>query len=150
MVKAQYKNNPDFGKGACCSYDLLARALVPKEEQQVIMKGAQLSDTWTAVVKHPLVLTVGTALRAAKGLCSYPHVLVAVPSLYAFLSSVFCVVLLPHGNLRSPVASQKRITSTNSFKTSFSFWMFRCAPFFTSIQTSIVFFFNNCNHPEKI
>ena len=44
-VKAQYKNNPDFGKGACCSYDLLSRALVPKEEQQVIMKGAQLCDT---------------------------------------------------------------------------------------------------------
>ena len=44
-VKAQYKNNPDFGKGACCSYDLLAQALVPKEEQQVILKGAQLSGT---------------------------------------------------------------------------------------------------------
>ena len=42
-VKAQYKNNPNFRKGACCSYDLLAQALVPKEEQQVILKGAQLS-----------------------------------------------------------------------------------------------------------
>ena len=45
-VKAQYKNKPEFGKDACCSYDLLARAaLVRKKEQQVILKGTQLSGT---------------------------------------------------------------------------------------------------------
>ena len=27
-VKAQYKNNPDFGKGACCSYELAELGLL--------------------------------------------------------------------------------------------------------------------------
>ena len=42
-VKAQYKNYADFGMGASCSYDLLARALGLNEYKQVALKGSRLS-----------------------------------------------------------------------------------------------------------
>ena len=37
------------------------------------------------VVETLLVIVPGTSLHVAKGLCSYLHVLVAVPWLYAFI-----------------------------------------------------------------
>ena len=80
-VKAQYKNNPDFGKGACCSYELpelgLLGPLSRGKNKGSFRQEHNCLAREHAVVEHPYGLTFGTALQAAKGLCSYPHVLVA-------------------------------------------------------------------------
>ena len=45
--KAQQKNNPEFGKGACCSYELaelgLLRPFSQEENKGLILKGTHLS-----------------------------------------------------------------------------------------------------------
>ena len=48
------------------------------EEQGVLQEEHNCLARERAVVKHSFVLTFGTALWVAKGLCSYLHVLVAV------------------------------------------------------------------------
>ena len=81
-VKAQYKNKPDLGKGACCSYELAELGLLGPlsrgKNKGSLRKKHNCLAREQAVVKHPFVLTFGTALQSAKGLCSYLHVLVAV------------------------------------------------------------------------
>ena len=53
MERVKIRSVPFLDIPCYCSYDLLARALVPEEEQQVFLKGAQLSGTRTGPCQAP-------------------------------------------------------------------------------------------------